>query len=447
MVLGQRLSVCFFFVIGLIVGGMNDAQASMPVPAQYGRDMYDIESSYFRLGRNPSKAMQDLEAANNISKMIEQAEQNAPENILPADFRVRQQEIQADLDAFQAERARLLNHPADQPLDAAALRKVNADIYQARKLLRMRDNNGADSAQAHARMIEQLKKQRARLLGADGHSAQIGSIVGRGIGGKTWDSFGFQQADGFVDGIQKGLMIRATEALGEAISSKLKTTIELVLGGTWDFMLLSGLDLWEDMCKVLFHDSKDPFKTKEVNGWKKLISEAMEQIEKNVKDGPKDSFRGHDMTQRNLFEIDEKEQIEATNSLNAWRMYVVGCAEQFDYFIFVLDSRKQYYKKDDIICFYADQIQNRLSDYRALMLKAGSVKELDEFIESNKSLLPAMRKNIEQLFIRLAEEVEPRTLGLGGNGDSMRRTDTTARIRPSGLDDDMPNRFSNGWGG
>lgn len=391
MILGQRLSVYLFLFVGFVFCCGDYAQAAMPLPDRRGGVF--AGNPYFAYGANLPKGMQDLMAADNINNILDSAE--------------RQLEDMRDL-------------PPSPQKD--------------------------DKIQTQEQMIQSLKLQRNRLLGIQSSSAKVGTLMARGLGGKTWDSFGFQQdADSFSDGIKKGLMVRMSEALGEAISSKLKATVELVLGGTWDFMLLSGLDLWEDMCKVLFHDSKDPFKTKEINGWKKLISEAMEQIEKNVKDGPKDSFRGHDMTRRSNFEIDEDLHVEATNNLNAWRMYIVGCAEQFDYFIFVLDSRKQYYKKDDIICFYAEQIQNRLSDYRALMLKAGSVKEFDEFIESNKSLLPAMRKNVEQLFTRLAEEVEPRTLGLGGGSDSMRRTDTAARVRPTSYDDNMPNHFSGGW--
>lgn len=388
MILGQRLSVYLFLFVGFVFCCGDYAYAVMPLPVQ--RDPFDDEMSFFRLGANTPKRIQDLIGAQKIDRMID---------------------------------------------------------HQEAKLNEMRANNAPqEKILMQEEIIKGYRKTMTSMMGLQSGSAKVGTILSRGLGGKTWDSLGFQQdADDIADGIKKGLMIRASEALGEAISSKLKSTVELVLGGTWEFMLLSGLDLWEDMCKVLFHDSKDPFKTKEVNGWKKLISEAMEQIEKNVKDGPKDSFRGHDMTRRSNFEIDEDVHVEATNNLNAWRMYIVGCAEQFDYFIFVLDSRKQYYKKDDIICFYAEQIQNRLSDYRALMLKAGSVKEFDEFIESNKSLLPAMRKNVEQLFTRLAEEVEPRTLGLGGGSDSMRRTDTAARVRPTSYDDNMPNHFSGGW--
>lgn len=445
MILGQRLSVCFFLTIGLIVGGMNYVHGLMPIPNKHkGR-----AGSYFGYGAAPTKEMQNLEAVAEINQSIAEAEQRARQHNTRQGRDAKRDNINAILPRLEAKRNRILElHQNDevQNLDEDALIKLNDKIAAYQQELINLDQPSNFDQRTHDRMVSTLIKQRERLLGAEtDSSAQIGNLVGRGIGGQTWDSFGFQQADSFTDGLKKGLIIRATEAFGEMVSSKVKATLELVLGGTWDFMLLSGLDLWEDMCKVLFHDSKDPFKTKEVNGWKKLISEAMEQIEKNVKDGPKDSFRGHDMTRRSNFEIDEDVHVEATNNLNAWRMYIVGCAEQFDYFIFVLDSRKQYYKKDDIICFYAEQIQNRLSDYRALMLKAGSVKEFDEFIESNKSLLPAMRKNVEQLFTRLAEEVEPRTLGLGGGSDSMRRTDTAARVRPTSYDDNMPNHFSGGW--
>ena len=443
MVLKQRLSVCFFLVVGFFIGGMNCVNAG-PRDRRGGFG----GGSYFGYGPNPTKEMQNLEAVANINERIAEAEEKAREITTPVERNAKAENINAILPALIAERQRILQnqqaHP-DQALEREALTKINAEILlNQQALIDLGQNPNFDQV-THDRMIRTLVKQRDRLLGADtDSSAQIGNIVARGIGGKTWDSFGFQQADSFTDGLKKGLIIRATEALGEAVSSKIKATIELILGGTWDLMLLNTLDLWEDIYKVLFHGSKDPFKTKEINGWKKLISETMEQIEKNVKEGPKDSFRGHDMTLRSGFDIDEEEQVETSNSVSAWRMYIIGCAEQLDYFIYVLGSRKDYYKKDDIICFYAEQIQNRLSNYRDLMLKAGSVKEFDEVIESNKSLLPAMRKNIEQLFTRLAEEVEPRTLGFSASTDSMRRT-SPARVQSSS-DDDMPNRFSGGWG-
>lgn len=359
------------------------------------RDRGVFASDIFRWGGSMPRGIQDLMAADNINRLIEKTERELGE--------IRELED---------------NSPGK-----------------------------ADKIQTHERMVLALRKQLEKLLGIQGNAEKYGLLMARGIGGKTWDSFGFQQdVEGFSDGIKKGLTVRVTEAFGDAVASKVKSTIDLILGGTWDFLLLRTLDLWDDVCSIFFHSSCEGFKLQEIEGWQKLMIESMKQIEKNVKEGPKDNFRGQDMTLRN-FGSDNQETNNVENNviiLNAWKMYILGCIEQFDYLIELIGKRKKYYSEEKLIFFYAEQIQKRLSDYRDLMLKAQtSVKDFDELIESNRSLLPAMRENIDILFKRLLEEAKPRTVP-SGNSDSFRRTTTEVSRQRS--DDDMPNRFGNSWG-
>lgn len=393
MIFGQRFFI-FILIIGAIASTTKYTQAmNGGGPNNNNRGVFDAGNMFWRMGSNPPRAIQNLMISADIQQSIRNLEvelenlKQLPDNDLGKNDKIAEQEW----------------------------------------------------------VIKALKKEYKTLVGAQSDSEKIGTIIARGLGGKAWDSFGIQQsADDFSDGIKKGLMIRISEAFGEAISSKVKSTIDLVLGGAWDFMLLSFLDSWDGICNILFHSGNNPFKTNEVEGWQKLIVESMKHVEKNVKDGPKDNFRGQDMTLRSFGGDDKEfEQHDDANNLTAWRMYVLGCIEQFDYFIELFEKRKKYYHEDKLIVFYAEQIQKRLGDYRDLMLKAKSVKEFDDFIESNKSLLPAMRENMEQLFKRLAEEAKPRSV-FSNNNDSMRRTETTTRPRP--MDDDMPNRFGNQWG-
>lgn len=390
MVSKQRLSLIIFATIGIAFGCVNNSY-----PMQQGqRDNRGLFDAFFRSGLNVPKGLQDLMAANNIGDIIDKAEEQL------VDIR------------------RL---PDDSP-------------GKNEKIL------------TQEQMLQSLKLQRNRLLGVQSGSEKLGILAARGIGGKTWDSFGFQQdVEGFSDGVKKGLIVRITDAFGDAIASKVKATIDLLLGGTWDFFLLKTIDMWDDICNIMFHDSRDPFKHSEVEGWQKLIIESMKQVEKNVKEGPKDSFRAQDMTRRTFGEEEKEINFDDNlQNLSAWRMYVLGCVEQFEYFIQLIEKRKKYYKEDKLIVFYAEQIQSRLSDYKELMLKAKSVKDFDDYIESNKSLLPAMRENVEQLFKRLAEEAKPRTV-FSGNSGSIRPAEVSRQRQSS--DDDMPNRFSNGWGG
>lgn len=293
------------------------------------------------------------------------------------------------------------------------------------------------------KQLELFKRKQEILCGLDtNENARWGRIIFKGFVGNDEHSYDQTSIDNFSSGINQGLAVRISSACGKWISSKVEATIGLVVGGAWDSLLLFSIDIFSDFCKIFFHDGKDPFKPIEVEGWQKLIIEAMRQIEKNVKDGPRDNLRGHDMTLRS-FGGDDKvsEASDDSSSLNAWRMYIIGCAEQFDYLINLIEKRKGYYSEDKLIVFYAEQIQRRLRDYCDLMLKTKSVKEFDDAIESNKSLLPAMREGIEQLFKRLAEESKPIVV-FSGNNDSFRKTESSSRQRQSS-DDDMPHRFAN----
>lgn len=442
MVSKQRLSLIIFVTIGMTLGCVNYSYSM-----NSDRDDRGLFDAFFRMGSNPPKGLQDLMMANNLSSAIDKAEKALVDLEAPG---ANDEEVRAQRQMLQRLREGRDGLLAAQDLNVEDIKKINSEIRklegELRDMVAHADPAGPDRVQAQVQTIQALKRQRDKYFGVQSSSAKFGTLIARGLGGKTWDSLGFQQdVEGFSDGIQKGLIVRITDAFGDVVASKVKATIELLLGGTWDFFLLRTIDMWDDVCNIMFHDSRDPFKHSEVEGWQKLIIESMKQVEKNVKEGPKDNFRGQDMTLRS-FGGEEKQLDfdENSASLSAWRMYVLGCVEQFEYFIQLIEKRKKYYKEDKLIVFYAEQIQSRLSDYKELMLKAKSVKDFDDYIESNKSLLPAMRENVEQLFKRLAEEAKPRTV-FSGNSGSIRPTEVS-RQRQSN-DDDMPNRFSNGWGG
>ena len=96
-------------------------------------------------------------------------------------------------------------------------------------------------------------------------------------------------------------------------------------------------------------------------------------------------------------------------------------AEQFIYFIEKLEERKEYYDEKHHAHFYIEQIKKQLFNLLQI-LEAKTVKEVDAKLDSNRYLLTAIKKNIDNLFKRLAQDIKPRTYSVTKNSVNQSKT-------------------------
>jgi hypothetical protein len=295
-------------------------------------------------------------------------------------------------------------------------------------------------------------------------SQNAGTLIARGLAGSNnFDYLDGVKIDGPVDGFIQGLTVRTSEAFGKVMSRRIEGAFEDVLGGSFDFIMNYFMDLWRDTMDVFFHNSKEPFYDKTLKEWLELIKISLEDIERMMKDGLKESLRGYDMTKRKFggnfagllddkeattpsADPDDKEKDDVLDLV--WCDLISGYADQLERLCDEIDQRMGYYEDTSMEVFYAQQIKKRLQSFKNILLESKSLSDLDSKLHSNKSLIPAVRKNIENLFTRLMVMVQPRTYSRISSGESASTLfDRTGKKSASsyGLrskDDGFPHGFS-----
>jgi len=269
--------------------------------------------------------------------------------------------------------------------------------------------DAGDTSSDLYKQIVSLEKDILNELGSSkGSGKQYADIMARGIAGEDWDMLDGIKAEGPLDGIGNGLAVRTAREFGNAVGEKLKDSLKVGIGGVWDWII----DRTKYSYRFIFHASNKPFTKKEIiDGWLPLIRVTLEDLHAMLRDGLRDVSRSQTDMALRLTELDPKDgakpDVEATQPAdNFWVIFINGYIEQFDYLAQLMEERKNYYKEDDIIVFYADQIKRRLLELKDLLLKAKSLKDLDAILGSNKNLIIAEKRNIESLLTRLADCVD-----------------------------------------
>jgi hypothetical protein len=262
--------------------------------------------------------------------------------------------------------------------------------------------------------LELIKAKFARMTSTDG--SPMGTLIARGLVGEDLDVLEDMDIKSISDGVWAGVTTRTARACGDVISDKIKGTAQTVIGGAWDSVLDTMLGWWNGAITVLFNDSKKPFSPAEVTGWKALVKGTFEDIQKILKEGPKESLQGHGMVLRSF---DDLTVVEDKNSV--WEVFIKGYIDQFDYIIFIIEQRKQYYSSDDPAVHYATSVQETLATFKNLLQSTKTIKDLDDRFDSNKCIIPGWSRYLENLFDRLTKAVEPRSYSMakstsGANG-------------------------------
>jgi hypothetical protein len=232
---------------------------------------------------------------------------------------------------------------------------------------------------------------------------KYGRAIACGLAGD--DTFKDERIADVWEGVQLGALMRVSRACSDALSKRIENTIDRVIGGTWDFFIGKLVRGFEILDEDLMHGGEAPFNVQTLKGWQDLIKVSFDDIEKLLKDGLKDSLRGHDMSLRDPDQEAEEEN-QQVPVINAWLILINGYARQFDYVVTRIDKHLTYYDEEDLVVFYGKEIKQRLLEVVQLLAQGKSLKEFDASIDSNKALMVALRKNVLNLFTRLIELVD-----------------------------------------
>lgn len=375
-------------------GGSSDQRIN------YSYDMLRGGFGHYNMDKSTSRILGLADASKELNKSI--------------------QEYEANLDALQKKKA-------DLP-EGTDMTKLDADIA------------------FHVNLIKRLGDRRDRLFLA----STAGTLVARGFAGeKEWEMLDDSKIDNVKDGLVQGLTLRASKAVGDVLGKRIEGSCEVVLGGAWDKMFGWLVDSWEAFCLLLFHEDKKPFQPEVLEGWLDFIESTLNDIERMVKDGLKDSLRGYDMTRRkfDLDATDDAENNAAAQEVqeNVWIELVFGYADQFERIALEIATRREFYEEDSLESFYATQIIKRLLDFKELLVTSKSLNDLDAQLHSNKAIIAATKTNLKNLFKRLVVKVTPRTYSLKKGSDSLSELSFNRNKEGEGgyrrgrsMDDDYP---------
>jgi len=266
--------------------------------------------------------------------------------------------------------------------------------------------NPAEDTGLQALQRAALKKELERWQITDD---KFGRAVASGLAGDDWKALEDERIENIWEGIQLGGALRVSRACSNVLSKKIEATAGRVLGGSWDFFINKLIDGFESLSELLLHGGKGPFEIRQVEGLALLVKNSFEDLERLLRDGLKDSLRGRDMTLRTQ---EDEGVVDAAvvkeQKLNAWLFLIGGYNRQFEFLISYFEEHAEYYKDGDkIILFYEEEIKVRIRETIQLLSACKSLKDFDMVLDSNKSLVSALKKNILNLFDRLIELVKP----------------------------------------
>lgn len=335
--------------------------------------------------------------------------------------------------------------------------------------------------------IDDLTEQIGTLWGT-GRSIP-GTLIGRGLAGQyEWDTLEDTHVTSIGDGIKQGLMIRTSKAIGDTLGTRIAGAVDSVLGGMMDFLLSKTVGAGKMFYEFIFYNGYEAFTPEQLDQLAQLVKVTLDDIEKMLREGIKESLRSYDMTSRKFDfshaadvkkdSVGKNEQgiieglddtasvgvdsfqnskiacplcvqsyqgMQQTRDLrcghrfhssciaewmrcdrtkscpvcqyrqcdNAWAVLIAGYVDQFCRVIDEFEKNKEYYDKNSMERYYADQIQDRLYSLVAMLENSASLNELDEKLQSIKNIFSSLKRNIESLFKQLGTLVKPKSYSLG----------------------------------
>lgn len=197
---------------------------------------------------------------------------------------------------------------------------------------------------------------------------------------------------------------RSLNGFGQVVEGHVAKAVDKTLGKGIDSAVDGLVSFMNKAWYVMVADNQRPFTGKVIDGWKGLVDGAFDDINHMHSD----ELRAHSRAADPVLRQGDDQTPETAVVVNGVWKELIGCyAEQFDYLASQMDRHKKYYdRRDDaLIIFYAEQIKKQLLKWRAVLLKANSLSELDALVDSSKTMIPAMRNGLIKLFELLKDQI------------------------------------------
>ena len=231
----------------------------------------------------------------------------------------------------------------------------------------------------------------------------IGDLLKRGIiGNKNLEIVEDNiVGDDILKGIGYGIIGRTAISGGDEIGR----VVNNYIGKFFDFTFGNFEQFFDFIRRFIFHSSCMPFNDQEIIDWQKMIKSDFMSIESMVRDAGKFDSHGRADVLREY----EQDQEEQEQMVNLWRDFVEDQATVYEGLAEEIELRIGYYKKKDIgfgIVNCANRLKNKLLKVKNWLLSVKSLKDFSNIPEI-KSILPAMRKSLDNYFTSLANQVKP----------------------------------------
>lgn len=283
-----------------------------------------------------------------------------------------------------------------------------------------------------------LKSILSALTEEEANNDGWGMLIARALAGPNYNNaFDDTIVSDWKDGIYKGGTVLIVGALSKSLSEKTTNVVDKSVGTLFDFLLTKLIDFGSMVRNILFHDGNEPFDYSKLDGWQKMILAAYDDIDNMLRNGLRDSTRSLDSVSRQF--DDSNTEVQVKKEIDMWASLAAGYAEQFVYFTTLFEKRQEYYDEDDIVVFYSNQICQMLQTTCKLLMNSKSLKDLDSKLESQKTIIPAIKKNLWNLFEQLKAEVKPKSISMKDTVTSTASTYKPTSYNPYG------NSYSGGY--
>ncbi len=252
------------------------------------------------------------------------------------------------------------------------------------------------------KLLAQLDAEADKKIGEEGFNQKLGKVMLQGLAGKDGWLYRDTEVATALDGLKLGLAVSAAQATSNVVAKHVGTAADTLLGGFLDNLVIKIMQCWTLISDGLLHDGHRAFNSVEVKGLSIMVDRTFADLHTMVNNGLKDMFRGSDMTLRLA-----EDQQETNHRTLGWRMLVGAYIRQIDYIIKIIELRLPYYDENDQIVFYAEEIVRCLEDVKRIISDVKNIREFDERLDSNKSIVNAIKSNIANLFARVLELVGP----------------------------------------
>jgi hypothetical protein len=311
-----------------------------------------------------------------------------------------------------------------------SLRDISKEIKEEIKALR------AAGGEENKDEIEWLEKDLVRIQSI--LEGSLGDIWLRGLAGKEWERVeDLRVGNDWKEGLNQGLMFK----LSNSISNALGDSIDLYIGKIFNGVLGQAEEWFSNVYRYVFHSACKEFTTEEIENWKKLIGNDLLEIDRMLKNAERNDSRGKVEILR---EYESEDGVSQTISL--WQDFVEDIINTCEELAKEIDMRKGYYKKSHNDGFgvvnCASRLKNKLWKIRTWLLSVSSLKEFANTPEV-KSIIPAMKKSLDNYFINLSDQVKtkhsPKVSVAGSRGGASSTRRDTWRDRDDGLYPEMYN--------